>query len=401
MSIESISQFKYNLLVVDDEPEVTKSLRRQFRKKYTVFTANTAKDALNIMEHNDIQVIISDQRMPEITGIDFFMMIKSKYPNALKLILTGYSDIEAVIGAINEGQVFRYITKPWHPKELEAIIQEAFEKYELITKNKRLMRSLQETNLSLEEKVKFRTKELEDANEKLRDLNIEKNKYIGIVAHDLRNPIGAAKSFSDLMLLDFDLYDKEEHDMFLQSINKQCSFALNLIEDFLDISKIEAGIFELKYAKHDYITFVKENITKEQTLFRKKSQKIFLHTEIDSLPFFFDKDKIEQVMDNLLSNASKYSPPKTNIDVSIVLKDNRVFTEITDHGQGIAREELDLLFKAYKTTSTKSTAQEKSTGLGLAIVKKIIDAHEGKISVESTFGEGSTFIFELPFRQKI
>ncbi len=97
-------------------------------------TAINVNEAIQVMENENIQVVVSDQRMPGLTGVDFFRKIKDRYPDALKLILTGYSDIEAVIGAINEGQVFRYITKPWNPVELEITIKEAFEKYELITK---------------------------------------------------------------------------------------------------------------------------------------------------------------------------------------------------------------------------------------------------------------------------
>ena len=136
---ENIDSKAYNLLIVDDEVEITKSIARQFRRKYNVYSATSATNAISIMEKEHIQVILSDQRMPEMTGVDFFGAIKDKYPDALKLLLTGYSDIEAVIGAINEGQVFRYITKPWNPEELDSIVNEAFEKYELITNNRRLM----------------------------------------------------------------------------------------------------------------------------------------------------------------------------------------------------------------------------------------------------------------------
>ena len=107
--------YNHNLLVIDDEVEITKSLFRQFRRKYNVYVANSAEDALPILEEVDIQVLLSDQRMPGMTGITFFSSIKDKYPDALKMILTGYSDIDAVIDAINKGQVFRYLTKPWNP----------------------------------------------------------------------------------------------------------------------------------------------------------------------------------------------------------------------------------------------------------------------------------------------
>ncbi len=134
----------YNLLIIDDEIEITKSLFRQFRKEYNVFTASSAQDAMSVMENNNIQLVISDQRMPVMTGLDFFITIKEKYPDAIKIMLSGYSDIEAVIGAINEGQIYRYITKPWNPEELSKLLKDATQKYELITKNKRLLYSLEE-----------------------------------------------------------------------------------------------------------------------------------------------------------------------------------------------------------------------------------------------------------------
>ena len=161
-----------HLLVIDDEVEITKSLLRQFRRTYKVHTATSGVDALGIMEKEPIQVVLSDQRMPGMTGVDFFSKVKDKFPDALKLILTGYSDIEAVVGAINEGQVFRYLTKPWNPLELEIAVKEAFDKHDLIYKNKELMKELHDANVNLEHKVKERTKELESANKRLKDLNL-------------------------------------------------------------------------------------------------------------------------------------------------------------------------------------------------------------------------------------
>ncbi len=190
--------------------EITKSLFRQFRRKYKVHVANSAEDALPILQKQDIQVVLSDQRMPGMTGISFFNTIKDTYPDALKLILTGYSDIEAVIGAINEGQVFRYLTKPWNPVELNMAIEEAFERHELVSDNRVLLHKLKEANLTLEKKVEERTQELGTANVKLTQLNIEKNKYLGIVAHDLRNPIGAINSFSELLIESFDDLSMED-----------------------------------------------------------------------------------------------------------------------------------------------------------------------------------------------
>ncbi len=389
-------QLDYKLLIVDDEVAITKSLARHFRGKYTVFTVNSATEAIEVMEEHNAQVIISDQRMPGLTGVDFFNIIKDKYPDALRLIITGYSDIEAVVGAINEGQVFRYITKPWNPKELDSTIREAFDKYELTTKNRKLMKTLQDTNKLLEEKVKLRTEELEKTNLKLSKLNKEKNQYIGIVAHDLKNPIGAAQSFSELLLNDYDSYLREERFKFLNIINGRCTYALSLIENFLDASKIEAGIFELNMEKKDYVGFVKEVVANNQILTKRKKQLIRLNTYPTKVEFSFDKQKMEEVLNNLLVNASKFSLPGTTISLTITEENNCVVTEVKDQGQGIPEDELPEIFNPYKTASSQSTGGEKKTGLGLAIVKKIIDAHNGTIKVQSQVEAGSAFIFTLP-----
>jgi len=386
----------HNLLIIDDEVEITKALTRQFRKKYNVFSTTNAEDGFAIMEKEKIQVVLSDQRMPGMTGVDFFSRIKDKYPDALKLILTGYTDIEAVIGAINDGQVFRYVTKPWHPEELDTIIREAFEKYELITKNRKLMHSLQEANTTLEAKVKARTLELEKLNGRLSELNIEKNKYIGMVAHDLRNPIGVAASFSDILIENYDDLDKRIQLEYLEQINKSCNFSLNLIHDFLDISKIEAGIFDLNLTFQEYVSFVKNNIIQNEILAKNKSQEIIITADQSSIIVCFDTNKIQQVLNNLLSNAIKYSFPNTKIVIDISETDAGIVTKIIDHGQGIPAEEIRNLFNPFHTTSVKATAEEKSIGLGLAIVKKIIEAHHGSVNVESEVGKGSTFYFTIP-----
>jgi len=392
------NDYEQNLLIIDDEVEITKSLFRQFRRKYNVHVATSAEDALPILEKEHIHVVLSDQRMPGMTGIDFFGKIKHKYPDALKLILTGYSDIEAVIGAINEGQVFRYLTKPWNPVELNLAIEEAFDKFELITNNRALLQKLKEANLTLEKKVAERTQELEKANVKLTNLNIEKNKYVGVVAHDLRNPIGNVLSYSDLLISDYDDFSQAEHLEFLKIINERSSFSLHLIESFLDVSKIESGILDLHFKEYNYSEFVQSCIAQNAIFAKKKSQEILFNCINPKLMLTFDKNKIEQVLNNLLSNAIKYSHPNKKIWVTIKIEDHNVITQVKDEGQGIPENELDSIFGVYKTTSVKSTNSEKSTGLGLAIVKKIVEVHNGSISVESTPNVGSEFTFTLPLK---
>lgn len=389
-----------HLLVIDDEVEITKSIYRQFRRKYTVHTASSGSDALELMHKHPIQVVISDQRMPGMTGVDFFSKIKTDYPDTLKLILTGYSDIEAVIDAINEGQVFRYLTKPWNQLELEMAVKEAFEKHSLIADNKRLIHALQEANNSLEMKVKQRTNELVQVNDRLKKINLEKNKYIGIVAHDLRNPISNAYSFSGLLISSYGEFTEQEQKKFLSIINKRCFYSLNLIEEFLDSAKIEAGIMDLHFKQCNLIEIIQECILQHEPLALKKLQKIVFEAQQQEVVTLCDESKMEQVFNNLISNAIKYSEKGKRIFIEVSMDKHKAIVSIKDEGLGIKESDLESLFHAFHTTSNKSTGGEKSTGLGLAIVKKIIDAHQGSIQVKSVPEKGSEFVVRIPLSHK-
>jgi signal transduction histidine kinase len=238
--------------------------------------------------------------------------------------------------------------------------------------------------------------ELKKLNDKLSELNLEKNRYIGMVAHDLRNPIGIAESFSEILIENLTNFTNDTQLEYLKQINDSCSFSLNLIRDFLDTSKIEAGIFDLNLNDQEYLSFVKNNILQNHILAQKKFQQIIINTSCDEVIITFDKNKIQQVLNNLLSNAIKYSAGNTTILIDISKKENFIVTKITDQGLGIPENEITKLFRPFQTTSVKPTANEKTTGLGLAIVKKIVEAHNGTIKVESTVGVGTTFIFSLP-----
>jgi len=384
------------LLLIDDETEILKSLQRQFRRKYNVFVANGAEEAQKIINNEHINVIISDQRMPGITGVEFLSRIKNEHPEIIRLILTGYADIDAIIQAINEGSIFRYVTKPWNPDELDTIVNEAFERYALASKNKILMNRLEEANLLLENKVTKRTQELLEVNQKLIELNQEKNRFLGIAAHDLRNPIGVALSFAELLISEFETFLDEEKRRYLSVIYERCEFSIKLLNELLDISKIEAGKLELNYETNDYIDFIENLIAQNQIFARKKHIIITLENDYFVYSFSFDKMRIEQVLTNLISNAIKFSSPKTNIIIKIEQSGDFVKTSITDQGKGIPADELDLLFHPFQKTSVQPTAGESSTGLGLAISKRIIEEHKGSIGAESTVGVGSTFYFTLP-----
>lgn len=141
---------KIRILYLDDEVNNLESFKANFRKCYEVYTAETAGDAQKILKEHNIEIIITDQRMPNITGVEFLESIIDEYPSPIRMLLTGYADIETVIDAINKGKIYHYTTKPFNAEELKITIDKAYEVYTLREENKQLMKNLLQVNAQLE-----------------------------------------------------------------------------------------------------------------------------------------------------------------------------------------------------------------------------------------------------------
>jgi signal transduction histidine kinase len=385
---------RQNILIVDDEPEITKALRRLFRKSYKVFTAHSGHEALEILQEHSIPVIISDQRMPGLTGSEFLSRVEKQYPDSTRLLVTGFADINAVIEAINTGRIFRYVTKPWDPEELIGIVAQAFERYELIIQNRSLVTDLKEANTGLEVKVRERTSDLQTANEELARLDALKNDFLNMAAHDLRNPLGAIMGFSNL-ILDSDPPEEKRRRM-LTLIHQASATMLRLVNELLDISHIEQGRLEVHPERINYLAFLQYLQDLFEPLAAQKGIRLVTAMPETISQAFFDPIRIEQVLGNLLANAFKFSHSSTTVEVRSRRFDEVLEIEVIDQGQGIPTDELDKIFGQYEQSSTKAVRAERGIGLGLSICKQIIEDHGGEIGVESRLGEGSRFFFRLP-----
>ncbi len=160
---------QHTMLIVDDEISILKLLEYTFKPDFRVLTASGGAEGLEILEKEDVALIIADQRMPEMTGSEFLEKSIAIRPDAIRMVLTGYTDIDSAIQAINSGRVYRYLTKPWEDEELRINVKRALETYDLQRANRRLLEELKEANEHLEEKVQLRTAELEEANQQLRE----------------------------------------------------------------------------------------------------------------------------------------------------------------------------------------------------------------------------------------
>ncbi len=255
---------------------------------------------------------------------------------------------------------------------------------------------LRKNMLELNQELNNLTRELQKKNVELKKLNELKNQFLGIAAHDLRNPIGIIMGYSNFLLEELEHEMNDDQITMLNTIQATSEFMLHLLEELLDITALESGKLRLEAQKTDLLGLVKKNANLNNVIAAKKN----IHIQIESYETIpeinIDPGKIEQVLNNLISNAVKFSLPGTAVKVNLFIAGDHVTVAVIDQGPGIPANETDKLFKPFQRTSVRATAGEKSTGLGLSIVRNIILGHQGKIWVESKVGVGSAFYFSLP-----
>jgi len=227
------------------------------------------------------------------------------------------------------------------------------------------------------------------------ELNNLKNKFLGIAAHDLRNPLTSIRGFSEILLEDGDKLSEDQKEM-ITIIHDTGEQMLALVNDLLDVAVIESGKLQLQLVHGSLRDCVEERIKLCRLVAQKKNIRISSDLAGEVPAIEFDPNRIAQVIDNLIGNAIKFSPFDSHIFVTLELQDAAVKVSVKDEGPGISEEDRKKLFGDFQRLSARPTGGEKSTGLGLAIVKKIIEAHRGSLNVESKPGKGAVFSFELP-----
>jgi hypothetical protein len=240
--------------------------------------------------------------------------------------------------------------------------------------------------------------EIERNNIRLRELNRFKNTILGIAAHDLRNPLSYVRTTVDILTgPDAEMYEQDREVLFA-GIGRQTNHMLSLIDNLLDFTEIESGKLKLDLRRLEIQDFLSDLVKTHQLLAKSKQTQITLQVS-RSMGLLADPHRLRQAMDNLISNAVKYSPPGSLIQVhaGVVAEGYRI--EVIDEGPGILLKDRGRLFEAFTKLSAKPTAGERSTGLGLAITKWIIMEHGGEIGVDSTPGKGATFWVVLPVEE--
>jgi signal transduction histidine kinase len=239
-------------------------------------------------------------------------------------------------------------------------------------------------------------RELTKQNVELERLNLLKTQFFGIAAHDLRSPIGAILTFSNFLRQDAAGALTAEQIEFLSLIQGSSEFMVHLIDEFLDVSAIECARLQLDRRFTDPRKLLEHSVLLNSAMAREKRIQVTLQIEGALPTLLLDSAKIEQVLNNLLSNAVKFSLPGTAVEVRAAAEGTGLLIVVRDQGPGIPENELVNLFQYFSMTDVRATGGGNSSALGLAIVRKIVEAHGGRIWVESQIGVGSVFFLALP-----
>ncbi len=376
------------ILLVDDQAIVGEAIRRILQTQHGFDFHYCAQGSLAVSTAIMLSplVILQDLVMPDADGLELVKNYRlCPETQEIPVIVLSTKDDPVVKKAAFEAGANDYIVKL--PDAIELVARVRYHANACLAR-----RQLGEALRALRESQR----QLLDRNAALERLNEQKNRLLGMAAHDLRNPLGVILAYSEFLETDAsEVLDDDQRD-FVSTIKSTSEFMLNLINELLDVSTIESGRLQLECAPTDLLELVRHNISLNRVLAQKKDIALDLEAADNLPPLMIDRGKIEQVLNNLIGNAIKYSYPATRIKVRIARHEDHVTVLVIDQGQGIPSEDLPKLFKAFGRASVKTTAGEQSTGLGLAIARKIVEGHGGNIFVESRVGTGSTFCFNLP-----
>jgi signal transduction histidine kinase len=375
------------IVVVDDEPEVLRSLHDLFRLEYGVLTFERASDALEALANlDDVAVILSDQRMPGISGVEFLEKAEHTHPDATRLLVTGYADIKAVIDAINKGHIARYISKPWNTDELAAVVRKAVEQHALIAEKNRLLVELKESNARLVE------------------ANRLKGKFIEVASHELNTPVTVVLGLAELWKMTMGASVSHAERAWVERIHGAGKRLASTVERMLKLLKSDQATPSVVLEMVELEPLLRNAIFELQPFLMARNQEILAKVAPDLGSAEVDPSKVADVLTNLIVNAIKFTP-----DGGIIVVEaggegpDRVRFRVIDQGQGISIDDRAHLFEPFFTgndTMHHSSGEyqfgKRGMGLGLCLVKAFVELHGGNVDVETTPGRGSCFSFTLP-----
>lgn len=360
------------LLCIDDEVDNLDALERLFRKRFQVLKAVTPQEGFQHLDQNpNISVIISDQRMPQITGVEFLEKSIASHPDTIRLLLTGYTDIESVIESINKGQIYRYLTKPWDPIDLQNTVEKAYEKF------------------SLRQELNIKNKALEKALDELKILDQAKSQFMILINHELKTPLTTILSFAGLMK---ETILTEEQNLFTDRINRSAEKLKSIVDDSLLIVKSEVGLLHPKIEKTNIENLFLE-IPSEIGLSIKNKQQM-IHFNFNDKLFQADPHLLKISLMRALHNATKFGKPQSSIKVSSFQQDQNLHIQIENVGPSISEAVLEKITKPFQLDENVMN-HSVGMGLGLSVCQALVRCMNGQFKIQNTEnGVQATFILK-------
>lgn len=382
---------RHTILVVDDEPDIVQSVKDLLRLDYNVLGATRAADGERLMKEHAVDVVMTDQRMPETTGVQFLADIKDPYPDATRLLFTGYADIRAVIEAINQGNVYRYITKPWDPDELQTVIREACERHDLIVQRRELVEKLERSNL-----------ELKEVNARLSQADRLKTAFIQVASHELRTPLTILNGYAQLAAKApaavQPLRGWIEH---IAQSGKRLASIVNQI-----VGMLEAGNFHSSLQCHEVnvaelATAAADDV---QPFVELRKQTLTREWQGDLGTITADRIKLRDCLNQLLLNAIKFTPDGCAVTLKAArTADGGAEFMVSDTGCGMDADSLEQFGQAFFTqfdvthhASGTHEHERRGLGLGVTLVRKFAEMHGGWLTACSHAGGGTTVRLFIP-----
>jgi signal transduction histidine kinase len=355
---------KHSILCVDDEVDNVDALERLFRRKYDVLKATSGAEALEMLGRKRVSLIVTDQRMPNMTGVEFLSESMKTQPEAVRILLTGYTDIESVISAINSGQVYRYVTKPWDPVDLANTVDKAIERYELSAE-------LKEKNMALELALK-----------ELRTLDEAKSNFMILINHELKTPLTVMLSFLELLK---ETSLNGEQNKYVERVWGSADRLQTLINDSLELVSAETGTLPIKPTGINLKKLVAELKKDYQKQLDEKD--MTFEAAIGAEDVRADAKALRSVLARLLDNAIKFGHEKTTIEFeSKDIGGDKVHLSLVNEGKGIKPEMIEKILRPF-SLDEDVMHHSKGAGLGLSVVQAVLRRLGTQLEVESPKGK--------------
>jgi signal transduction histidine kinase len=387
------------LVAIDDDPDNRAFLTKAVSKQgFEVVSAPTAAQARRQLDGRRPALIFLDVQMPEESGLSLLPQMLRDFPESVVVMMTAYGSEQVAAEALRGG-ADDYIAKPIDLHRLRELLERNLEKQRLRAERQSLVARLKDSNRYLMRQhaaLRRADEEILQVNRQLEQSSRYKSEFLANMSHELRTPLNAILGFSEILLDVTMNLTAGERTEFLRNIHSSGQHLLGLINDILDLAKIEAGKMDL-HAEDMPVTEALQEVTAIlEPMARQQGLQLRTVGAADARVIKADRSKFKQVLYNLLSNAVKFTPAPGTITVTVKDSADQLTVSVEDTGIGMKPEDLPKLFREFEQIDGSYTRRYQGTGLGLALCRRFVEMHGGRIWAESQFGKGSIFTFTIP-----